>query len=142
MSGNSGLSRSQTAPIVSRRERWDADAVAISGQERESVLADLDLVAVRERAGGLDPLPVQVRAVEAPHVLDLQRGGAAPDDGVLAGDGDVVEEDVAVRRATDRRLVAFEDERLPRPAAARADNERRTANAELLEIRLPLLLGL
>src|SRR5207237_4959534 len=58
------------------------------------------------------------------------------EDGVLAGDGDVVEEDPAVGRAADRRLVGLGAERLPRPAAARANDERRTFDGEVLEDRV------
>src|SRR5207253_9361540 len=54
------------------------------------------------------------------------------EDRVLARDRDVVEEDPAVGRATDRRL-AFRMERLPRPAATRPDDERRPRDSEILE---------
>ena len=100
-------------------------------QERESVLADLQLVAVFELSG-LDTLAVHEGAVEAAQVLDEERAVPLGDDGVLARDGDVVEEDPAVGRAADRRL-AFGDEGLPRPAAAGADDERRPPDAEILE---------
>src|SRR5262249_51636689 len=142
MSGTSGLSRSQTAPIVSRRARSDAGAAAISGQIREAVLADLELVVVGEPRRALDALPVEIRPVEAAEILDLEPGRATPDHGVLPGDRDVVEEDVAVGRAPDRRLLALQDERLPRPATARAHDERRAVDPELLEVGLLLVVGL
>src|SRR4029077_16727769 len=49
------------------------------------------------------------------------------------GDGDVVEEDAAVRRAADRRPVVLRHEALARTAAARADDERRAFNPEVVE---------
>jgi hypothetical protein len=53
--------------------------------------------------------------------------------GVLAGDGDVVEEDVVVGRAADRGSVALRAEVLTRPSAARANDQRRALGRDLLE---------
>src|SRR6184192_1279307 len=133
MSGNSSFSIPQTVPIVSSR---DFDAVAISAvEEREPVLPDLELVPVLE-LGALDALAVDERAVEAALVLDRERSVLVRQHGVLARDGDIVEEDPAVRRAADRRLVRLGAERLPRPPAARANDERRPLDARVLERRL------
>src|SRR3712207_8939887 len=57
--------------------------------------SDLELVAVGQ-AGLVDPLPVQVCAVQGPDVTDGVARPAPHDLGMAAGDGDVVEEDVAV----------------------------------------------
>src|SRR5947209_5479966 len=105
MSGNSCFSIPHTVPIVSNRL---FDAVAISAvQEGEAVFADLELVAVLELRI-LDALAVDERTVEAPLVLDRERAVLPGQDGVLARDGDVVQEDPAVRRAADRRRAGRE----------------------------------
>ncbi len=77
MSGNSGLSRRQTAPIVSSRCGGAASRAAVSSrsssrQEGEPVLADLELVAVAQPLRLLDPAAVDERAVEAALVLDRE----------------------------------------------------------------------
>ena len=51
---------------------------------------------------------------------------------MLAGDGDVVEEDLAVRRAADDGALGLDRERLPRPTAARADDQGGALDAELV----------
>src|SRR5581483_11088776 len=67
-----------------------------AGEEHQAVLADLDLVAVVQRHL-VDPLPVDVGAVEAAHVGDCEAGRGAAELDVAPRDGDVVEEDVALR---------------------------------------------
>ena len=70
MSGNSGWSRAQTAPIVMQALRGRGARLrssCSSAQEGQAVLADLQLVVVIER-GRLDPLAVHERAVEAAEV--------------------------------------------------------------------------
>src|SRR5581483_6011184 len=140
MSGNSAFSRRQTVPIV-RSCSLLAVAVMVgfapsslrsSREERQPVLADLELVAVRE-LGRVDALPVHEGAVQAPLVLDEPAPLALLEQRVLARDRDVVEEDPAVRRAADRRLAALRRERLARAAPARPDDERRPGEAEVLE---------
>src|SRR5215471_9640960 len=91
-------------------------------QEGEPVFPDLDLVAVAQ-IGGLDALAVDERPVQAALVLQMPAVAILREDGVLAGHRDVVEEDRALGRASDRRRTVLEGERLPRPPAARADNE-------------------
>src|SRR5205823_1414764 len=54
---------------------------------------------------------------------------------VLARDGHVVEEDLAVGRAADRRALALWMKRLARASAARADDERRPLDPQVLERR-------
>src|SRR6266511_4835665 len=132
MSGNSSLSIPQTVPIVSKRCFGEAVAAISAVQERHSVLADLYLVAVLELRR-LDALPVDEGAVQAPLVLDEEAAVARDEHGVLARDGDVVEEDAAVGGAADRGGVGFGVERLPRPSAARADDQGRPADAEVVE---------
>src|SRR5205823_6947130 len=87
-------------------------------QERELVLADLELVAVLEPGRRVDPLPVQEGAVEAPLVLDVEAALPLREDGVFPRDGHVVEEDVALRGAPDRGSLALRDEVLAGPPAA------------------------
>ena len=53
---------------------------------------------------------------------------------MVPGDGDVVEEDLAVGRAADARALAGRLEALPRPAAACADDERRALDPEVVVV--------
>src|SRR5207244_2644571 len=70
-----------------------------SGEEQQLELADLQLVAVGDGAL-LDPLPVQVGAVQRTDVAHDVAGGHALQLGMAARHRDVVEEDVAVRVAS------------------------------------------
>src|SRR6266542_2804996 len=101
-------------------------------QETQLVLADLELVAVLELRR-LDPLPVQERPVEAALVLDEEIAVLLDDRGVLPRDGDIVQEDVAVRGAPDRRALALREEMLARAAATGAHDERRPLGLEVVE---------
>src|SRR5207248_10709083 len=85
-----------------------------SREEDELELADLQLVAVAQGRLGFDALPVQVRAVERPHVAEDVAVGPVDDLDVAAGHGYVVEEDVTVGMATGPRDVAVEHELRPR----------------------------
>src|SRR5436190_11133007 len=102
-------------------------------EEGELVLADLQLVAVLQAGRLLDPPAVQEGAVEASLVLDEEAVVASHENGVLTGHGDVVEEDVAVGRAADRRALALWQEVLAGTPPARADDECRPLGAEVLE---------
>src|SRR4030095_15159116 len=93
-------------------------------QEGQPVLADLQLVAVRE-LGALDAPPVHERPVETALVLDHEALATGDEDRWVPRDGDVVEEDVAVGRAADRSALVARNEVLTRPASARAHDERR-----------------
>src|SRR5438477_3711773 len=85
--------------------------------EGQPVLADLQLVPVLELRR-VDALAVQERAVQAALVLDPEAAVVVADEHrVLARHRDVVEEDVAVGRASDGRLRLRRVEALPRPAA-------------------------
>src|SRR2546426_4258981 len=132
MSGNSPCRRRQTAPIVSSRIRSCRSACAVLTsllQEGQLVLADLELVAVLELPR-LGALAVQEGPVEAALVLDVVAAVALQQHGVLPGDRDVVEEDVAVGRTADRRALPLRDEVLACAAPARADHERGPFRAE------------
>src|SRR5262249_42697006 len=93
--------------------------------EDETVLADLQLVAVLERLGRLDPAAVQECAVQAAEILDREPPALVDQHGVVPGDRDVVEENVAFGRAPDRRALPRRGEVLPCPASTRTDDERR-----------------
>src|SRR5215213_8395240 len=135
MSGNSSRRRRTTSPILSRRSRCGFCVAALfTGprstspvsplHERQPVLADLQLVAVLELRA-VDPAAVDEGAVQRPLVLDEEPPIALDEQGVVAGDGDVVEEDVAVGRAADTGAARARPERLAGAAAARAHDERR-----------------
>src|SRR3954447_16689080 len=117
MSGKSSFSALQTAPIVSRRSPAASRLATLSSdsamtpspgsavEEGQLELPDLQLVAVGEPVR-LDPMAVDVRAVQAAGVLDVEAVRPAPDEGVVTGDRDVVEQDVGLRRAADGGLLA------------------------------------
>ncbi len=115
--------------MLIRDREGSAEVIAwspcVARVEHQAVLADLDLVAAGERRL-VDPVPVDVGAVEAAHVADLEAVVGPDELGVPAGDRDVVEEDVAVRVPAGRgdvgessrnRLPAFG----PRWTTSRAD---------------------
>src|SRR5437763_906117 len=116
MSGNSWVSALHTAPIVIDLPRGAPSSTSGSSmsatpplalEERQLVLADLQLVAVLQ-AVRLDPPAVDVGAVERAEVVEVQVAAAAHEQRMVAGDGDVVEEDVGVRPAADAHAVAVE----------------------------------
>src|SRR3954451_16333122 len=161
MSGNSCESAFVTAPMVSDFARaagsppgtasWSASTAgppapssgaAPSGslvtatsasEEGQLELADLELVAVLEPVR-VDPLPVHVGAVQRPRVVEQPVPAAPHERRVLARDGDVVEEDVGLRRAPDRHPLAGEREGLPHAAAARADHERAALGRDVADV--------
>src|SRR5215216_1990532 len=111
MSGNSSRRRRTTSPILSRRSRCGFCVGALFNgarstsavsplDERQPVLPDLELVAVLELRA-VDPAAVDERAVQRPLVLDEEPPVALDEQGVVAGDGDVVEEDVTLGGAAD-----------------------------------------
>src|ERR1700709_2831047 len=70
------------------------------GEEHQAVLADLHLVTAGQQCL-LDAFAVDVGPCEAVGVADAEATTVEPDElRVPPGDGDVVEEDVAVRMAT------------------------------------------
>src|SRR5690242_14947916 len=111
--GKSARSRSRTCPMlnssppsadsstVRSAARFSAatptaSALGVAGVEHQPVLADLDLVTVVQR-DLVDPVAVDVGAVETAHVRDGVARLGALELRVPARDGHVVEEDVAVR---------------------------------------------
>src|ERR1044072_1329550 len=135
MSSNSFCRILQTAPMVSafrgRGSRWrpccsETATPALLLQVTELVLADLDLVAVGEPVR-LDPATVDVGAVERAAVVDVEAVAPPHQQGVVAGDGDVVEEDAGVGAAADADPVLVDREALAGAAAAGADHQRRAA---------------
>jgi hypothetical protein len=72
-----------------------------AGQKHQSKFADLHLVAVRQHRR-VHGFTVDVRAVEAADVDNLEFAAYAPEFGVPAADGDVIEEDIAIRVTTGR----------------------------------------
>src|SRR4051794_37987782 len=79
------------------------------GEEHQPELADLDLVTAG-KTGLIDPLPVDIGAVEAPHVPDREDVSAPIELGMSARHGHIVEKDVALRVAPGRGAVTVEKE--------------------------------
>src|SRR5437763_7030897 len=149
MSGNSGRSWASTSPMPNwptvsgivlgtsaaavrgRSPRVRADV--LTGQEQQPELADLHLVPAGQ-LGFLDPLPVHVRAVEAAHIADSEPGAVPVELGVPAGDGHVVEEDIAVRVTARGGQVAVEAEPAARVGTSH-DQEQRAARWQRAERR-------
>jgi len=73
-----------------------------TGQEYQAEFADLHLVAVGQH-GRVDRLAVDVGAVQAADVDNVELVGLQSEFSVPTADGDVVEEDVAVGMAAGRR---------------------------------------
>src|SRR6185437_13253595 len=73
-----------------------------AGQKHQSKFADLHLVAVRQHSP-VHRFTVDVRAVEAADVDNLEFAAYAPELGMSAADSDVIEEDIAIRVTTSRR---------------------------------------
>ena len=80
-----------------------------AGQKHQSKFADLHLVAVRQHRP-VHGFTVDVRAVEAADVDNLEFAAYAPELGVPAADSDVIEEDIAIRVTTGRRGGPVEQE--------------------------------
>src|SRR3954447_11388489 len=104
--GKSGRRRSSTSPMLSRTRPAAAvpapnDSVTVPSlglvalEAHQAVLADLDLVGVLQQ-DGVDAVAVDVGAVEAAGVGDAEGVALAGERRVPAGDGHVVEEDLAV----------------------------------------------
>src|SRR4051812_31598038 len=75
----------------------------------EPVLADLDLVTAGEQ-DLVDPVPVDVGAVEAADIGDEIPVRRTTEDGVPSADGHVVEEDLTVGVTARGHLVGVEQE--------------------------------
>src|SRR6266536_1994806 len=107
-------------PRSSRREEYQLE------------LADLQLLAT-DQVALLDPFPVEVGAVQRADVMDGEAAAvAAPDLGVPAGHGDVVEEDVRLGMPAHGHDVLVEQEAAA-GVGAPADHQHRGAVAQLLD---------
>ena len=107
-SGAGEASSAEAAEVVdSVAIRASADLVP--GEEDQAVLADLDLVAVGQ-LDGVDAVPVDVGAVERPHVGDREGLALAVELRVPPRHGHVVEEDLAVRVPARAYDVLVEEE--------------------------------
>ena len=84
---------------------------------------------------------VDERAVEAAFVDDDPDVPFAHDHGVVARDGDVVEEDRGVRVPADRDALSAENVGLPRPAAAAADDQAALVRTRSERRRVAVLLA-
>ena len=103
-----------------------------AGQEQQSKLADLHLVAVRQ-ISRVNRFTVDVSAVEAADVDNLEFAAHAPELGVPAAYGDVVEEDIAVRVTTGRAALHHQIRRALRQALrhrGRHRNPRRSSTEQ------------
>src|SRR5690242_7430985 len=79
------------------------------GQKHQTELADLDLVAV-DQHHGVDRFMIDVSAVEAVEVDEQELSILQPKLSVVAADGGVIEEDIALRVAARRRTRLIEHE--------------------------------
>ena len=77
--------------------------------EHQSKFADLHLIGVRQHSP-VHGFTVDVRAVEATDVDNLEFAAYAPELGMPAADSDVIEEDTAIRVTTGRRGGPVEQE--------------------------------
>jgi hypothetical protein len=93
-------------------------------QEHQSKFADLQLVAVGQYSR-VHGFTVDIGAGEAADVDNPEFGVDAPELGVLAADGDVVEEDIAIRVTSGRRDGLVEQEPRPGVGAALHHQQRR-----------------
>src|SRR4051794_1087241 len=108
--------------------------------ECEAVLADLQLVAVAQPRV-LHAFAVDIGAVQAALVDDVHTVVALLQDGVLARDGDVVQEDVALRRAPDARAAGPDRKLIARAPAAEPDHERRALDDGVHDLAVRPRLG-
>ena len=101
------------------------------GQEQQTELANLDLVAVDQHRG-LDRFMIDVSAVEAVEVDEQDLPVLHPKLDVVTADGGVVEEDVAVRMPARRCDGLIEQELGTGVGAAYHEQRRRAARLALL----------
>src|SRR4051812_38963975 len=128
MSGNSSERRRTTSPMRSILVPLPTVVLTSALHEGKPVFTDLELIPVLELLV-IDPASVDERAVQRALVLDEEVPFPLDEHGVVARDGDVVEEDLALRRPPDACALAARTEALPRPAAAGPDDERRALEA-------------
>src|ERR1035437_8848485 len=128
MSGKSGASVARTAPIVNGPEAaaglTRGGLLGGTGIKTQSELADLDLVTSLQY-GLVDPLPVDVRAVQRADVTDQEDITFAAEGRMPAGHRDVIEEDVTVGVTPRADLVRVEQESCTRVRTAKDHQQRR-----------------
>src|SRR5246127_3266921 len=95
-------------------------------QKHKTKRADLDFVVVGQHSR-VHWLAVDVGAIEAAGIGDMEFAALTADLGVAAADGDVVEKDVTVGMAACRRDVAVQQEAGPSIRPALDDQQRRAA---------------
>src|SRR5690242_20092627 len=107
-SGNSAERSASAWPMLLRAVcRTGLLARRRAGEEDQAELADPDLVPVLQQRV-VDPVAVHVGAVEAADVVDPERASLPVELDVPSGDGDVVEEDVALRMPTGADRIGVE----------------------------------
>src|SRR3954452_16986311 len=116
------LPDAQPSPRGGRLSHGSAAWLALAGEVDQAVLADLHLVAALQRHL-VDPVPVDVGAVETPYVGDGEPLRRTAELGVPAGDRHVVEEDLAVRVTPRRNHVGVEEEPAAGARAALHDQQ-------------------
>src|SRR5690606_15965102 len=110
---------------------WSALA---AGEEHQPELADLHLVAVLQQHRPVDPVAVDVGAVEAADVADREALRTAAELRVPTGHGHVIEEDLALGVAAGVDLLGVEQE--PAAGARTAlDDQQRAAGRQRVDGR-------
>src|SRR5580704_18505519 len=90
----------------------------------------------------LDPAAVDVGAVERPAVVEKVVLSPPYENGVVTGDGDIVEKDVRHRTAADRDPSRAERKALTGAPPAGADHQRRASLDDIVQLDLLELAGL
>src|SRR4051812_48035325 len=129
----SASARTPLAPSSGSAPSGSLERATSASEEGQLELADLELVAVLEPVR-VHPLPVDVGAVQRARVVEQPVPAATYERRVLTRDGDVVEEDVGLRRAADRHPLAREREGLAHAPAARADHERAALRRDVADV--------
>jgi hypothetical protein len=112
-----------------------------AGHEHQSKFSDLHLVAVGQHSR-VDGFTVDIDAVEVADFDNPEFGvDAAEELGVLAADGDVVEEDIAIRLTSGRRDGLVEREPRPGVGAPLHHQQRRALRRALRTEKLALGAG-
>src|ERR1700722_4757370 len=118
-----GLSRVVLRAPAARIGRGRVGAEVLAGEEQQPELADLDLVPSGQ-LGLLDALPVDVGAVEAAYVADVEESALALEFRVPPGDRHVVEEDVTFGVPAGCGQPAIQPEPAARVRAAHDQQQR------------------
>ena len=113
--------------------RLAAGSVVIGAPHAMNVIRYLPICSSSPSASGADSMRLRFTNVpfSDPWSSTTITAVTLDQHGVIAGNGDVVEEDLAVGRAADARALADRLEALPRPSAAGAHDQRRTFESEV-----------